>query len=55
MHEYSDNNFYRISTMRYTGFTRSKQETFRRLPVIDAQNVKGTEKYPDPGITLNYD
>ena len=30
-------------------------DTFRRLPVVSAQCVIGTEKYPDAGILLNYD
>ena len=29
--------------------------TFCRLPVVSAQCVIGTEKYPDAGILLNYD
>ena len=30
-------------------------DTFFRLPVVSAQCVIGTEKYPDAGILLNYD
>ena len=30
-------------------------DTFCRLPVVSAQCVIGTEKYPDTGILLNYD
>ena len=30
-------------------------DTFVRLPVISAQVVIGTERYPDSGISLNYD
>ena len=30
-------------------------DTFARLPVISAQVVIGTERYPDSGILLNYD
>ena len=30
-------------------------DTFVRLPVISAQVVTGTERYPDSGILLNYD
>ena len=30
-------------------------DTFRRLPVVSAQCVIGTEKNPDTGILLNYD
>ena len=30
-------------------------DTFFRLPVVSAQAVIGTEKYPDAGILLNYD
>ena len=30
------------------------KDTFVRLPVISAQVVIGTEKYPDSGILLNY-
>ena len=30
-------------------------DTFCRLPVVSAQCVIGTEKYPDTGIILNYD
>ena len=30
-------------------------DTFIRLPVISAQAVIGTERYPDSGILLNYD
>ena len=30
-------------------------DTFLRLPVISAQVVIGTERYPDSGILLNYD
>ena len=30
-------------------------DTFVRLPVISAQAVIGTERYPDSGILLNYD
>ena len=29
-------------------------DTFCRLPVVSAQCVIGTEKYPDSGILLNY-
>ena len=29
--------------------------TFHRLPVVSAQCIIGTEKYPDTGILLNYD
>ena len=29
-------------------------DTFVRLPVISAQDVFGTERYPDTGILLNY-
>ena len=32
-----------------------KTDTFYRLPVVSAQCVIGTEKYPDAGILLNYD
>ena len=30
-------------------------DTFCRLPVVSAQCIIGTEKYPDAGILLNYD
>ena len=30
-------------------------DTFVRLPVISAQVVIGTERYPDSGLLLNYD
>ena len=30
-------------------------DTFCRLPVVSAQCVIGTEKYPHAGILLNYD
>ena len=30
-------------------------DTFCRLPVVSAQCVIGTEKYPDAGVLLNYD
>ena len=30
-------------------------DTFCRLPVVSAQCVIGTEKYPDSAILLNYD
>ena len=30
-------------------------DTFCRLPVVSAQGIIGTEKYPDAGILLNYD
>ena len=30
-------------------------DTFVRLPVISAQVVIGTERYPDSGVLLNYD
>ena len=30
-------------------------DTFCRLPVVSAQCVIGTEKYPDAGILINYD
>ena len=30
-------------------------DTFVRLPVISAQVVIGTERYPDSGILLNYE
>ena len=30
-------------------------DTFCRLPVVSAQCVIGTEKYPDAGILSNYD
>ena len=32
-----------------------KNDTFCRLPVVSAQCIIGTEKYPDAGILLNYD
>ena len=32
-----------------------KNDTFCRLPVVSAQCNIGTEKYPDAGISLNYD
>ena len=32
-----------------------KIDTFCRLPVVSAQCIIGTEKYPDTGILLNYD
>ena len=31
------------------------KDTFCRLPVVSAQCIIGTEKYPDVGILLNYD
>ena len=31
-----------------------KNDTFCRLPVVTAQSIIGTEKYPDAGILLNY-
>ena len=31
------------------------KDTFVRLPIISAQVVIGTERYPDSGILLNYD
>ena len=31
------------------------KDTFCRLPVVSAQCIIGTEKYPDAGIILNYD
>ena len=31
-----------------------KNDTFCRLPVVSAQCIIGTEKYPDGGIILNY-
>ena len=31
------------------------KDTFCRLPVVSAQCIIGTEKYPDTGILLNYD
>ena len=30
-------------------------DTFCRLPVVSAQCIIGTEKYPDAGILFNYD
>ena len=30
-------------------------DSFCRLPVVSAQRIIGTEKYPDAGILLNYD
>ena len=30
-------------------------DTFCRLPVVSAQCIIGTEKYPDTGVLLNYD
>ena len=30
-------------------------DTFCRLPVVSAQCINGTEKYPDAGISLIYD
>ena len=30
-------------------------DTFCRLPVVSAQRIFGTEKYPDAGILINYD
>ena len=32
-----------------------KKDTFYRLPVVSAQCIIGTEKYPDAGILLIYD
>ena len=32
-----------------------KNDTFCRLPIVTAQGVIGTEKYPDAAILLNYD
>ena len=32
----------------------SNNDTFARLPIISAQVIIGTEKYPDSGILLNY-
>ena len=37
------------------GSQNLNNDTFCRLPVISAQCVIGTEKYPDAGILLNYD
>ena len=36
------------------GSLNLNNDTFCRLPVISAQHVIGTEKYPDAGILLNY-
>ena len=33
----------------------SNNDTFCRLPIVSAQCIIGTEKYPDAGIFLNYD
>ena len=33
----------------------SNNDTFVRLPVISAQVIIGTERYPDSGILLNYE
>ena len=37
------------------GSQNLNNDTFRRLPVVSAQSVIGTEKYPDAGKLLNYD
>ena len=31
------------------------KDAFYRLPIVSAQCIIGTEKYPDAGIILNYD
>ena len=36
-------------------FQNLNNDTFCRLPVVGAQCIFGTEKYPDAGILLNYD
>ena len=37
------------------GSQNLNNDTFCRLPVVSAQCIIGTEKYPDAGILLNYD
>ena len=37
------------------GSQNLKNDTFCRLPVVSAQCISGTEKYPDASIVLNYD
>ena len=52
-----------IPTWNFVGFQQNDRQhdqnlnndTFVRLPVISAQVVIGTERYPDSGILLNYD
>ena len=52
-----------IPTWIFVGFQQNDRQhdqnlnndTFVRLPVISAQVVIGTERYPDAGILLNYD
>ena len=52
-----------IPTWIFVGFQQNDRQndqnlnndTFVRLPVIYAQVVSGTERYPDSGILLNYD
>ena len=52
-----------IPTWIFVGFQQNDRQhdqnlnndTFVRLPVISAQVVIGTERYPDSGILLNYD
>ena len=48
-----------IPTWIFVGFQQNDQnlnnDTFVRLPVISAQIVIRTERYPDSGILLNYD
>ena len=52
-----------IPTWIFVGFQQNDRQhdqnlnndTFVRLPVISAQVIIGTERYPDSGILLNYD
>ena len=52
-----------IPTWKYVAFQQNDRkhdqnlnnDTFVRLPVISAQVVIGTERYPDSGFLLNYD
>ena len=52
-----------ISTWVFVAFQQNDRQhdqnlnndTFIRLPVISAQVIIGTERYPDSGILLNYD
>ena len=37
------------------GSQNLNNDSFCRLPVVSAQCVIGTEKYPDTGILVNYD
>ena len=53
--EFSYVDYYKITTTDRQGSQNLNNDTFFRLPVVSAQVITGTEKYPDACILLNYD